>query len=126
MSMRTPNTREGQCFPRNSARGMANGYAAVNAATDLSVVVFSLLVIVYGVKRSMREKVALGVVFTLAFLLVHLHKPPTQPDDGQLTATYSATCAACIHALCEFRFGKTGHFTCEKAPSQPVTPTTVS
>lgn len=74
--MRTPRIREMQCFPANSAREMTNGHAAVNAATDLLVVVLSLVVIGYGVKRSMREKVALGIVFILAFLLVHLHKTP--------------------------------------------------
>lgn len=64
---------EGQCFPRNVIRGMANGYAIVNAATDLFLVLLSIF-IVYDMRRSMREKVALGVVFMLAFVLVHLHK----------------------------------------------------
>lgn len=67
---------ERQCFPPNSARGMTNGHAAVNAATDLFVVVLSFFAIVYGMKRSMREKVALGMVFILAFLLVHLFIRP--------------------------------------------------
>lgn len=63
---------DGQCFPRGVVRGMAIGYAIVNAATDLFLVLLSIFV-VYGMRRSMREKVALGVVFVLAFVLVHLH-----------------------------------------------------
>lgn len=60
--------REGQCLPPDAVRGMANGYAVVNVVTDLLVVLLSLFITVHGVKRSMREKVALGVVFVLAFL----------------------------------------------------------
>lgn len=64
--------RDGQCLPPNVIRRMANGHAAVNAAADLFLALLSIFV-VYGVQRSMREKVALGVVLALAFGLVHLH-----------------------------------------------------
>lgn len=60
--------REGQCLPLNAVRVMANGYAVANMVTDLLVVLLSLFITVYGTKRSMRENIALGVVFILAFL----------------------------------------------------------
>lgn len=60
--------REGQCLPLNAVRVMANGYAVANVVTDLLVVILSLFITVYGTKRSMRENIALGVVFILAFL----------------------------------------------------------
>lgn len=61
--------RDGQCLPPNVIRRMANGHAVVNAAADLFLALLSIFV-VYGVQRSMREKVALGVVLALAFGLV--------------------------------------------------------
>lgn len=64
---------DGQCYPRNLIRGMAIGYAIVNVATDLFLLLLSIFV-VYKMRRSMRENVALGVVFVLALVLVHLHK----------------------------------------------------
>lgn len=59
---------QGQCLPPNLIKGMANAHAAMNTATDLFFVLLPIFMVVYGVRRSIRENVALGGVFVLAFL----------------------------------------------------------
>lgn len=100
--------RDVQCFSPDLVRRMANGRVTANAATDLFFVLLSIPIIVYGARRSMREKVALGVVFMLAFLLVCLHKILTR-NCGITNHRYSAVGAAIVHMLYEFGYIKTGN-----------------
>lgn len=73
--------RDGQCLPQYVIVGMANGHVVMNTATDLFFVLLPIFMVVYGVRRSMREKVAIGGVFVLAFLLETLDPQSSRYDN---------------------------------------------
>ncbi|KAH8151457.1 uncharacterized protein LAJ45_04662 [Morchella importuna] len=76
----------GQCIPGNLVKQFANVHASMNTAMDLFFVLLPVFMVIYGVRRSTREKIAIAGVFLLAFFSV---------------------AAATIHTLYEFGYHET-------------------
>lgn len=85
----------------------------MNTAMDLFFALISVFMVVYGVRRSTRERVALAGVFLLAFLLVLLR----DSHSVWLLTISSSVGAAAVHTLYEFGYGRTGEVLCTKNPS---------